>query len=138
MDTVPPEKRSTMMRAVRGKHTRPERVVRSAAHALGLRFRLHRRDLPGRPDLVFPRHRTVVFVNGCFWHRHADCSKASTPRTNRAFWREKFLQNVRRDERNVNELQARGWRVVVLWECQIRSIDDAKRQLRDSFGPILR
>ena len=110
--------RSALMRRVRGKDTTPERAVRGAAHALGYRFRLHRRNLPGTPDLTFPRLRKVIFVHGCFWHRHAGCSRTTTPKTRAAYWHEKFQQNVERDQRNVAALRALGWEVLVVWECE--------------------
>ena len=110
--------RSALMRRVRGKDTGPERTVRRAAYSLGYRFRLHRRDLPGTPDLAFPRLRKVIFVHGCFWHRHAGCSRTTTPKTRAAYWREKFEQNVERDRRNVSTLRALGWEVLVVWECE--------------------
>jgi len=110
--------RSALMRRVRGTDTTPERVVRRAAHSLGYRFRLHRRDLPGTPDLAFPRRRKVIFVHGCFWHRHPGCSRTTTPATRADYWREKFEQNVARDRRNIAALQALGWEVLVVWECE--------------------
>ena len=110
--------RSELMRRVRGKDTTPERAVRRVAHALGYRFRLHRRDLPGTPDLVFPRLRRAIFVHGCFWHRHEGCVRTTTPKTRAAYWREKFEQNLRRDRRNLAALRRLGWRVLVVWECQ--------------------
>ena len=110
--------RSELMRRVRGKNTTPERAVRRVAHALGYRFRLHRRDLPGTPDLVFPRLRRAIFVHGCFWHRHEGCARRTTPKTRAAYWREKFEQNMRRDRRNLAALRRLGWSVLVVWECQ--------------------
>jgi len=110
--------RSRIMRAVRRADTTPELRVRRVAHALGFRYRLHRKDLPGTPDIVFSKLRTVVFVHGCFWHRHRGCAKASTPRTRAAFWRQKFESNVDRDGRAAARLKAAGWRVAVVWECQ--------------------
>lgn len=118
------------MSKVRGRNTSPEMRVRRAAHALGLRFRLHRRDLPGTPDLVFPRLRTALFVHGCFWHRHPGCKKASVPGTRTAYWGEKFLTNVERDRRVSSELQLAGWRVVVVWECQTKIPADLAHLLR--------
>ena len=106
------------MRRVRGKDTTPERAVRRAAHSLGYRFRLHRRELSGTPDLTFPRLRKVVFVHGCFWHRHAGCRRTTTPKTRAAYWREKFERNVERDRRNVATLRELGWEVLVVWECE--------------------
>lgn len=117
-DGVVDPARSELMRRVRGKDTAPERAVRRVAHALGYRFRLHRRDLPGTPDLVFPRLRRAIFVHGCFWHRHEGCARTTTPKTRAAYWREKFEQNIRRDRRNLAALRDLGWEVLVVWECQ--------------------
>jgi DNA mismatch endonuclease (patch repair protein) len=118
------------MRAVRRQDTTPEIRVRKAAHGLGLRFRLHRRDLPGSPDLVFPKLKTVVFVHGCFWHRHFGCAKASTPKARAGFWAEKFDSNVRRDVRVARELRDSGWTVLVMWECETQSSTTIVRRLR--------
>jgi DNA mismatch endonuclease (patch repair protein) len=109
------------MAGIRGRDTRPEILVRSWLHRHGLRFRLHKAGLPGRPDLVLARYRTVIFVHGCFWHRHPRCRYATTPSTNRAFWRRKFEQNVARDTRQRRELGSLGWRVLVIWECQVQA-----------------
>lgn len=136
VDHVSPERRAEIMRAVRGKDTAPELLVRKAAHKLGLRFRLHAQFLPGKPDLVFRKWRTVVFVNGCFWHRHSGCKKASTPKTNVAFWQKKFSDNERRDEANYRQLTELGWRVVVLWQCQVRTIEEAVAALERHFPHI--
>lgn len=95
--------------------------VRRLAHAMGLRFRLHRRDLPGKPDLAFPKYGAVVFVHGCFWHRHSGCSKASTPKSRTEFWNAKFASNVERDQRNEDALHSQGWRVFTIWECEAKS-----------------
>lgn len=137
MDIVSPETRSRMMRRIQGKNTGPEMAVRSAAHRLGLRFRLHVKDLPGRPDLVFPRYRTVVFVHGCFWHRH-DCSLAATPKTHMEFWQKKFDENVERDARNRRQLQKSGWRVLEIWECETRDSVTLNLRLSQAFGVPLR
>src|SRR5690348_8362966 len=115
IDVVDRATRSRMMSGIRGRDTKPELIVRSYLHRAGLRFRLHA-NLPGKPDLVFPKYRTVVFVHGCFWHRHADCRYATVPATNRVFWRKKFSANVRRDEKVTEALQGLGWRVIVAWE----------------------
>ena len=120
VDIVDSRRRSEMMSGITGRDTAPEIVVRRIAHRLGFRFRLYRKDLPGRPDLVFPRHRAVIFVNGCFWHRHAGCQYAYTPKTRVPFWTGKFSQNVVRDRRNEEALHRLGWRVLVIWECQTR------------------
>ncbi len=119
MDKLDPQQRSANMARIRGKDTAPEMKVRRVAHRMGLRYRLHRKDLPGRPDLVFPRHRLVVFVHGCFWHRHQDCPRASMPATRRDFWEAKFEATLARDARQIALLEAAGWRVLVLWECEL-------------------
>lgn len=133
MDIVTPAKRSQMMSGIRGKNTRPELVVRSVAHRLGLRFRLHPKELPGRPDLVFPKHRTAVFVQGCFWHRH-DCGLAAVPKTRTEFWLAKFAANVERDRVCRTELELRGWKVLQIWECETRDPAKVELLLRMHFG----
>jgi len=138
IDHVSTERRSAMMSAVRGKNTRPEMLVRSAAHRLGLRFRLHAADLPGRPDLVFRKIRTAIFVNGCFWHRHHGCRKASMPKSNRRFWANKFRENVRRDKANYAKLEALGWRVIIVWQCEVRTLDEASGVIKNRFKRYFR
>ena len=120
MDDEPPpsEARSLLMARVRGKNTLPEMRVRRAAHALGYGFRLHRRDLPGSPDIVFPGRRKVVFVHGCFWHRHPGCKKTTTPTTRRRHWTAKFDRNIERDREVERRLREGGWDVLVIWECE--------------------
>lgn len=118
MDVVDRVTRSRMMSGIRGKDTKPELVVRSFLHRAGLRFRLHVK-LPGKPDLVFPKFRTVVFVHGCFWHRHPGCRYTTTPANNADFWRVKFAANVARDERVTRQLEEQGWRVLVVWACEL-------------------
>lgn len=108
------------MSRIRSRDTKPEVLLRRALHRLGLRFRLHG-DLPGRPDLVFPRHRAVVLVHGCFWHRHTGCKVASTPKSNTEFWQAKFDRNVRRDAEVAAQLGSLGWKVLVAWECELAS-----------------
>lgn len=120
MDTVDPTRRSANMSKVRSKDTGPELLVRSIAHRMGLRFRLYRRDMPGTPDLVFPRYKLAVFVHGCFWHRHPCCIRATTPSTRRVFWEKKFAATVERDARQTRALEDLGWRVLVLWECGLK------------------
>ncbi|EKA3901067.1 DNA mismatch endonuclease Vsr [Vibrio cholerae] len=122
-----PEQRSRTMRAVRSRDTKPELTVRRFLHAAGLRYILHDRRLPGSPDLVFPKYRTVVFVHGCFWHQHANCPAASRPRSNTEYWSRKLTGNVERDARNRTSLEASGWRVLVIWECEIRERDALDR-----------
>lgn len=116
-DRLTPDRRSWNMSRIRGRDTAPENLVRSTLHRAGYRFRLHRRDLPGRPDIVLSKYRTVVFVHGCFWHRHAGCRFAYTPKSRVDFWTAKFHANVERDRRNAFALRRLGWRVVTVWEC---------------------
>jgi DNA mismatch endonuclease (patch repair protein) len=118
-DIVDPGTRSRMMSGIRSKNSKAEVGIRSALHSSGLRFRLHRRDLPGKPDIVLPRHRAVVLVHGCFWHRHG-CRLSATPTSNPEFWRAKFEANVARDLRQREELRRAGWRVAIVWECAVR------------------
>ncbi|HEY4093583.1 MAG TPA: DNA mismatch endonuclease Vsr [Luteibacter sp.] len=119
VDFLSPSERSERMSRIRGKDTRPELALRKVLHRLGLRYRLHGTVLPGKPDLVFPRYQAVVFVHGCFWHRHPGCSIATTPKSNTAFWVEKFEKNVARDARVAAQLEEQGWRVLVAWECEL-------------------
>lgn len=109
------------MSRIRGKDTQPELALRRALHRQGFRYRLHGAGLPGKPDLVFPRYKTVVFVHGCFWHRHADCKIATTPKSNTPFWVEKFQKNMERDRRVAKALKDGGWCVLVVWECELAS-----------------
>jgi DNA mismatch endonuclease (patch repair protein) len=125
--------RSDIMRAVKRAHTAPEIVVRQALHALGLRFRLHRRDLPGSPDIVLPKFRTVVFVHGCFWHRHPNCRYATTPKSRQEYWLPKFEANLERDARKEAQLRDLGWRVLVVWECETKSLEALVARLRLEF-----
>jgi DNA mismatch endonuclease (patch repair protein) len=137
MDIVSKEKRASMMAAVRQKNTRPEILLRQALHRSGLRFRLHRRDLPGTPDIVFPARRAVIFVHGCFWHRHAGCRRATLPATKTEFWIDKFSKNVERDLKAQTALKKMGWKVIIVWECQLLTSEGA-RSLAKSFSRILR
>jgi DNA mismatch endonuclease (patch repair protein) len=118
-DTLARQQRQLLMQSVTARDTRPELQVRSTLHRLGYRYRLHDRRLPGTPDLVFPSKRKVIFVNGCFWHRHSCRKGRSTPSTNVAFWQDKFDRNVRRDRRVKQQLRRLGWRHFVVWECQL-------------------
>lgn len=119
-DQFSPIERSRVMRAVKSGDTKPELVVRRLVHALGYRYRLHRRDLPGQPDLVFPRLGKVIQVHGCFWHRHRCDAGQSTPASRQEYWNEKFARNVERDRSNLRKLRRLGWSVLVIWECQTR------------------
>ena len=107
------------MSRIRGKNTTPERVVRSELHSRGFRFRIHRKDLPGSPDIVLSKYRTVIFVHGCYWHRHEGCKYATTPKSNVEFWLNKFNENTQRDSRNQKALKDLGWKVLIVWECEI-------------------
>lgn len=127
MDIVNKVTRSRMMAGITGSDTRPELIVRRYLHAAGLRFRLHDSRLPGRPDLVFPRFKTVVFVHGCFWHRHEGCRFATVPATRPSFWAEKFAANVERDQRKEAELSSMGWVSVIIWECETREAEAVDR-----------
>lgn len=117
-DTISKEHRSWNMSRIKNRDTKPELVVRSLLHKLGYRFRLHRKDLPGKPDIVLPRYKTAIFVHGCFWHRHPNCKYAYTPNSRVSFWMSKFSQNVQRDKYAQATLTALGWQVIVIWECE--------------------
>ena len=119
-DRVSRERRSKMMAQVKNKDTSPEKQVRSWLHQNGYRFSLHRKDLPGRPDIVLPKYRTAIFVNGCFWHRHEGCKYATLPKSNTKFWHEKLQRNVQRDRKNISELEAMSWKVFVVWGCEVK------------------
>lgn len=121
VDFLTPAERSKRMGRIRGKDTKPEIRLRHLLHKQGLRYRLHVRDLPGRPDLVFPKFRAVVFVHGCFWHGHEGCRIANQPKSNSAFWEKKFKTNQQRDARNIVDLERAAWRVLVVWECELTS-----------------
>lgn len=136
MDIVSREKRSAMMARVRGKDTKPELRVRQAAHALGFRYRLHRRDLPGSPDLVFPRLRKVILVHGCYWHRHPGCRFAYTPKSNTEFWARKFEANQERDRRALSQLAHLGWDALVIWECETEEPDLLMARIASHLGGV--
>lgn len=129
-DPLSPERRSAQMRTVRGQDTRPELIVRRLAHRLGYRFRLHRRDLPGSPDLAFPSRRKVVFVHGCFWHGHSCKRGARMPASNADYWRAKLARNVERDAAALERLATLGWRALVIWECELKDEGDLALRLR--------
>jgi len=129
MDTISKERRSWNMGRIRSKNTKPELLVRSLLHLEGYRFRLHVRDLPGHPDIVLPKLKTVVFVNGCFWHRHKGCIYAYTPKTRKVFWRKKFLANVKRDATKTEALVSLGWTVEIVWECELARREELRKRL---------
>lgn len=134
MDIVSPARRSAIMGRIKGRNTAPELAVRKLAYRLGYRFRLHRRDLPGSPDLVFVSRKKAVFVHGCFWHRHMGCRFAYEPKSNSDFWSTKFKKNVERDNRVTKELECMGWDVLVIWECETADSAALASKLRTSLG----
>lgn len=132
-DIMSKERRSWLMSRIHGRNTKPEVMVRSLLHRAGYRFSLQRTDLPGKPDVVLPKHQTVIFVHGCFWHRHKGCKQAATPKTRKAFWETKLAANVARDLRNQRELRRLGWRVIVVWECDIEQRVEKVMKVIDSI-----
>ncbi|ACS38034.1 very short patch repair endonuclease [Methylorubrum extorquens] len=131
-----PEARRKIMSAIRSKDTKPERSVRRLAHSLGYRFRLHGKDLPGRPDIFFPGRRKAIFVHGCFWHQHPsdECRPSALPRTRRDYWVPKLERNVARDARNMTDLAAAGWDALVIWECELSDLEAVADRLRRFLG----
>ncbi len=129
MDRISKKHRSWNMSRIQSRDTKPEKTVRSILHGLGYRFRLHRKDLPGKPDIVLARYNSVIFVHGCFWHRHKECKNASVPKTKKTFWEEKFKANIERDMKVKNELKSNGWRVLVVWECELTDVESVGNEL---------
>lgn len=130
MDTVSPQRRSEIMARVRSRDTAPELIVRRLVHGMGYRYRLHQRNLPGCPDLVFAARRKAIFVHGCFWHRHSRCALARLPKSRKKFWIEKLEANRLRDSRNLRALRREGWKVLTVWECQIERAEEVKEKIR--------
>lgn len=130
MDTLTPGQRSARMALVHAKDTKPELAVRRLTHGLGYRYRLHRRDLPGTPDLVFPGRGKIILVHGCFWHRHIGCALARLPKSRMDFWLPKLTANAERDARNLRALRRLGWSVMTIWECQARDTARLARRIR--------
>lgn len=133
VDTLTIAERSRLMAKIKGKDTAPERMVRSMLHRAGYRFRLRVATLPGRPDIVLPCHRAVVFVHGCFWHRHKGCGKTRTPKSHKRYWVDKFTRNIANDRKHLRQLRFQGWRVVVVWECQLEHPDKVLAHLINSL-----
>lgn len=134
MDIWSKKKRSEVMAKINSKDTKPEKLLRSALHNLGYRFRIHRKELPGKPDVVLPKYNTIIFVHGCFWHYHEDCSEGRIPDTNTDYWREKLLKNVERDKKHKQDCEALGWNVAVIWECEIENdINQVIQNLEQGF-----
>jgi DNA mismatch endonuclease, patch repair protein len=129
MDRLTPERRSRLMALVKAKDTTPELAVRRMIHSLGFRYRLHREELPGTPDLVFPKRRCVIFVNGCFWHQHQGCARSKRPSAHAEYWANKLDGNINRDARNISDLERSGWRVLTIWECELRDAERLSRMV---------
>lgn len=117
------------MSSISGKNTEPEIAVRSLLHSLGYRFRIHRKDLPGNPDIVLPKYKKIIFIHGCFWHGHRDCKRSKLPNSNREFWEQKIRSNVQRDNKIISSLTENGWDVMILWTCQIRNSENVAHKL---------
>lgn len=133
MDVFDKKTRSGIMAKVKGKNTKPELAVRSLLHSMGFRFRLHRKDLPGKPDLVLPRYHVALFVHGCFWHGHTDCPRSAHPTSNTEFWTKKLNGNRDRDKRDFERLIHLGWRVIVVWECEIKNVSRLREVLSNAI-----
>lgn len=129
MDNLTIEKRSANMRRIKSKDTSPELIVRKIIHKMGYRFRLHRKDLPGKPDLTFPSKKKVVFVHGCFWHQHENCEISRIPKSNRQYWVPKLRRNKFRDQEHQNSLKKLGWKVLVIWECEIKELNKMNKKI---------
>lgn len=137
MDKLSPTDRSRIMSAVRGKNTTPELAVRRQLHAKGFRFRLHRNDLPGKPDIVLPKYRLCIFVNGCFWHQHQGCHRATLPSSNIDFWAVKLARTKERDRQNIAELSRLGWHTLVIWECETKSVLQLELMLKVELEKVI-
>lgn len=132
-DVFTPAERSAIMARIKGQNTKPEILVRKLVHSLGYRFRLHQNTIPGKPDLALPRHKKIIFVHGCFWHGHVGCVRATLPSTNIEFWKNKILGNKDRDARVRRKLRRGGWQVLVIWQCQTKSIESLTERLKLFF-----
>lgn len=133
-DRISKEQRSRNMAAIKSGNTKPEMVVRSLLYRLGYPFRLHRKDLPGKPDIVLPKYHTVIFIHGCFWHRHKNCRNASTPKTNTKFWEKKFNDNIKRDKAVRKKLSDMGWLVFTIWECETKDHSELETKIKSFFS----
>jgi len=130
VDVFSKDKRSRIMSKVKGKNTKPELVVRSLLHKMGYRFRLHRRDLPGNPDIVLPKYKKIIFVHGCFWHGHEGCPRSKRPTSNEDFWNKKLNRTICRDKENFTRLKEAGWSTYVVWTCELKDLDLLKNKLK--------
>jgi DNA mismatch endonuclease (patch repair protein) len=134
MDRVSKQHRSWNMSQIRGRDTKPEVAVRSLIHRMGFRFRLHAKDLPGRPDILLPKHKAAVFVHGCFWHRHESCKFAYQPKSRTTFWTQKFKENIERDRNTHAALSALGWHVIVVWECELQDMKTLAERFKSELA----
>lgn len=134
MDKLDPQRRSENMRRIGSKNTKPEVLLRSLLHRRGYRFRIHRKDLPGKPDIVFPGRRKAIFVHGCFWHQHSDCREGRMPRSRQEYWRPKLEKNIARDALAVEQLTSLGWQIAIVWECQLAQAGAIVDKLADFIG----
>lgn len=137
-DIYPPKKRSDIMSKISGKDTKPEILVRKFLFSKGLRYRLNDKRYPGRPDIILPKYKTAIFIHGCFWHGHQGCKASKLPETRKEFWQKKINDTKIRDKRKIEELKAQGWRVIVVWQCEIKNIGDRQKRLELLVGEILR
>lgn len=134
MDTFTKQKRSEVMAKIRGKDTKPEKIVRSLLHQMGFRFRLHNKMLPGKPDICLPKHETVIFVHGCFWHNHTKCKGGRLPKSNLEYWQPKIQRNVERDKMRQRSLRKLGWKVIVIWECELKAENRLRSKIQKSLS----
>lgn len=132
-DHLTSEKRSWNMSLIRSANTKPEIIVRKLLHSLGYRFRLHKKDLPGKPDIVLKKYKTVIFVHGCFWHQHKGCKRSNIPKSNRAYWKPKLEHNIRKDAQHKRELKKLGWKTIIVWECEIKNLEKLRKAISKLF-----
>jgi DNA mismatch endonuclease (patch repair protein) len=136
VDKLTPEHRSWNMSRIKSSNTKPELIVRSILHRMGFRFRLHRKDIPGKPDIVLPKYKTVIFVHGCFWHRHEGCKYAYTPKSRVDFWEAKFSSNIKRDIKVKKQLDELNWNIFVIWECELSDINSLRKKIQKYFNRL--
>lgn len=134
MDTISAYQRSLNMKSIRSRNTKPEIAVRRLLHSLGLRFRIHCSELPGKPDIVMKRFKTVIMVNGCFWHKHSGCTRSNVPKSNHSYWSDKLEKNVERDKGTQRALTELGWRVIIVWECELKDMEKLTHRLKGEFN----
>jgi DNA mismatch endonuclease (patch repair protein) len=136
MDIVSKQRRSEIMASIKGKDTKPEKKVRSLLHRMGYRFRLHKKTLPGKPDITMKKYKTVIFVNGCFWHQHPGCKDSTTPKSNIDFWGKKLHENVERDMLKITKLKDLDWNVLIIWECETEKAEVLENKIRKGLPPV--